>query len=294
MMRDFASPAAGDPERSEFFDRDDDPEVLSADASSSTGPDVALQPCRRCRKPVAVDRDLCPHCGDKKRKTDAASRQVTPSVVPSEELRVWKTLLVGYAATLVATVLCDLILTESPLVDFADDRSMLTAMSVIEALYSIIVIATWLLLRKLPGVPRPPVSQFIVWPVALIALVAALAANYGYHAFLISLGVRVLELAPKDPAYWPWWIATSCVQPAVIEELFFRGCTWKVLRPAMGLHATVLVSSVMFGMAHIGVALSIPVLMLVGVMLGYARAYSGTIWLPVVLHFLHNLVVTLW
>jgi membrane protease YdiL (CAAX protease family) len=32
----------------------------------------------------------------------------------------------------------------------------------------------------------------------------------------------------------------------------------------------------------------------VGFLLGYARAYSGSIWLPAFLHFLHNLVVMLW
>ena len=59
----------------------------------------------------------------------------------------------------------------------------------------------------------------------------------------------------------------------------------------MGGNAVVWITAVMFAAAHVGVPLSMPVLFVLGVLLGYARLASGSIYLPMVLHFLHNAVV---
>jgi uncharacterized protein len=83
------------------------------------------------------------------------------------------------------------------------------------------------------------------------------------------------------------------VQPAIVEELFFRHLVLGSLRTTLGGHGAVWLSSVMFALAHIGTPISLPVLMVLGVVLGYARWGSGGLALPMVLHFLHNLFVLL-
>ena len=89
-----------------------------------------------------------------------------------------------------------------------------------------------------------------------------------------------------------WWaILLVCVQPAVVEELFFRYLLFGHLRRHLGLHATAWLSGVVFGMAHVGNVAGWPVLIVLGAGLGYARAYSGSLLLPVGLHFFHNLAV---
>ncbi len=72
-----------------------------------------------------------------------------------------------------------------------------------------------------------------------------------------------------------WAFATVCIQPALVEEWFFRGIAWKTFRDHMGPHGTVWVIAIMFGLAHVGAFLSVPVLILLGALLGYARLYSG-------------------
>jgi membrane protease YdiL (CAAX protease family) len=47
----------------------------------------------------------------------------------------------------------------------------------------------------------------------------------------------------------------------------------------------------MFGVAHIGVPLSIPILILVGFAFAGARIASRGLALPISLHFLHNLAI---
>jgi len=63
------------------------------------------------------------------------------------------------------------------------------------------------------------------------------------------------------------------------------------LTRVMGVGGAIIVSSIMFGMAHSAVLLSIPILTVVGVGLGVIRVWSGSILLPMLLHALHNAVV---
>ncbi len=87
------------------------------------------------------------------------------------------------------------------------------------------------------------------------------------------------------------WFLAVCVQPALMEELFFRYLALGVLRSSVGVHTAVLVTSVMFAMAHIGAPLGLPVLFVLGIGLGYARVASGGMLLPMAMHFLHNAAV---
>ncbi len=266
------------------------------DASGEEPVETVHSPCRRCRRLVSELAANCPYCGLRRVQSSPEFAEQAPGgcTTPPDSGRGWSVLIAGFAVSLVAFILCDLILTNSALVDFDDERQKLIAMGCIDGVYAFIVVVFAIALRRYQSIPRPDVAQWIVWPVSFVAMGLALAANFGYHQALISMGVRELELVPAGSEYWPWWIVTICVQPAIFEELFFRGSAWKVMSGALGLHATVIVSSAMFGMAHIGVPLSIPVLMVVGLVLGYARAYSGSILLPAILHFLHNLAVVLW
>jgi membrane protease YdiL (CAAX protease family) len=134
-----------------------------------------------------------------------------------------------------------------------------------------------------------------LWAAAVAGLGLVLAVNLAYHTALRGY----IGLAPSgDPilavtGVTPLVLFAYCLEPAVIEELFFRYLALDTLRGVMNVHAAVAVSSVMFGLAHIGVPLSIPMLALVGMALGYARVASGRLALPMLLHFLHNFVIVL-
>ena len=88
------------------------------------------------------------------------------------------------------------------------------------------------------------------------------------------------------------WITVLliCVQPAIVEELFFRQMTLGVLRRSMNVHAAVWVTGAMFALAHLGNPLGMPYLFLAGGVFGYARAYGG-LPLAMLMHFVHNFAV---
>ena len=175
--------------------------------------------------------------------------------------------------------------------------TMITQTALVEVLDSTLVVVGLLIVGR-PLVRSAVGTRLPTWAVALPGLLLLLAVNLGYHQALRWL---VMQGADPDPNELPipeigfrdGWIAILliCVQPAVIEELFFRYMLYGHLRPHIGLHAAVWVSSVIFGMAHLGAIAGWPVLILLGAGLGYARVYSGGLALPILLHFLHNIAV---
>jgi membrane protease YdiL (CAAX protease family) len=152
----------------------------------------------------------------------------------------------------------------------------------------------------LMAVGRPPRRPRVgslpvpwVWAAAVLGIVLVVGANHAYHTVLRTyLGVRpTRDALVAASGLTPLVLVAYCIEPAVVEELFFRYLALDTLRGVTGVHLSVAISSLMFGLAHIGVPLSIPMLALVGVPLAYARVTSGSLVLPMLLHFLHNLLV---
>jgi membrane protease YdiL (CAAX protease family) len=157
------------------------------------------------------------------------------------------------------------------------------------------VIDTFIVLISLTMIPRPPRwnnlgigRRLACWGASPAILAALLGINLGYH-WLLNSYVQFPEwanLPPEDVT--PLLIVAICIQPAIIEELFFRYLALGTLRRVMGVGAAICVSSIMFGMAHSGAALSIPILTVIGGGLALARVWSGGLMLPMILHALHN------
>jgi len=169
------------------------------------------------------------------------------------------------------------------------------AIGFVEIVDTIIVLATGLIVyRQLQPAPASWPGPIVAWCLMIPMLFVTLAVNIGYHHLLrtITLTPMVFDVVTQDFANWHRWIWVICIQPAIVEELFFRSLLFRALRPYLNVHLTVFVTAVAFGMAHIGAPLSIPFLAAAGVTFGYLRAWTGSIWLSVVAHFLHNLAVS--
>jgi membrane protease YdiL (CAAX protease family) len=99
----------------------------------------------------------------------------------------------------------------------------------------------------------------------------------------------VLEMAA-----WGWWVPVLlvCVQPAVFEELAFRGLIQGSLANVLSGRDAVLVPAVMFAILHLS-PLSFPHLLVTGIALGLLRQRSGSVYPGMILHFCHNGLVVL-
>jgi membrane protease YdiL (CAAX protease family) len=181
----------------------------------------------------------------------------------------------------------------------SEDRiraKLVNEMIVFEGADTLIVLVGLLIAGRPRPVPPagPPV---LAWALAVPGFVALIGFNLGYTFALRALAQALApeqaneEVIDIDLSQGLWAILLVCVQPALVEELFFRYLLFGHLRSHLGVHAAVWVSSVVFGMAHLGNVIGWPVLIVVGAGLGYARAYSGGLTLPILLHFSHNLTV---
>jgi len=149
---------------------------------------------------------------------------------------------------------------------------------------------------ELPGTLSPQADRRVaVWIAALPLLALLVGLNFGYHEVLRQILRPVFTPEAEQLSALLWVnVLIVCVQPALVEELFFRKLALGTLRPLMGTFTAILISSLMFGLAHIYVSLSVPYLCVAGMVFGWARIASRGLALPILLHFLHNLVVLLW
>jgi membrane protease YdiL (CAAX protease family) len=83
-------------------------------------------------------------------------------------------------------------------------------------------------------------------------------------------------------------IAMIAILPAVGEELLFRGIVQQLFKKKFkNAHAAIWISAALFSALHLQFFGFLPRLVL-GAMFGYMLEWSGTLWLPVIAHFVNN------
>jgi membrane protease YdiL (CAAX protease family) len=242
--------------------------------------------CWRCGLPTDALAEVCPHC--QARLTPAA-----PSIGPrlSPVGHPLHKVFVAYAVMLAFSLVWGLVLHVN---GHLTEGDLQVGTLILEGLDTVLVLIAAIAVGRL-SVPRPTVGvRVAACLTAPLALAFVLAVNVGYRWALTAF-LRPVWLA--SPTLEPEWslvtVLMFAVQPAVIEEWFFRHLALGALRTATGTHAAVWVSAVMFAMAHVYNPLGLPWLLVAGVVFGYWRVASGGLAIPVLLHFAHN-VAMLW
>jgi uncharacterized protein len=139
-----------------------------------------------------------------------------------------------------------------------------------------------------PQLSRSGFGRPAAW-VALVLLGPLLYINYLYHVAL--LGATGLEDPLLAGGYSLLAVTVLyAVFPAVTEEIAFRGLLQHWLSAAIRPWRAVLLASALFMVMHFSLA-SAPYLFAVGLLLGWARWKTGSLYPPMLLHFLHNFIV---
>lgn len=105
-----------------------------------------------------------------------------------------------------------------------------------------------------------------------------------------ALGVEEVQYStPYFEAGLGWWavVLSICVQPAISEELAFRGVIRGGLRGVLTDRAAIIVSALMFMILHLSI-LSLPHLLIMGRVLAILRVRTGSRYPGMVLHFSHD------
>lgn len=130
----------------------------------------------------------------------------------------------------------------------------------------------------------------------------ALGSTAAISVILVPLGLKMatLERVPVGVEH-PWGAfafgSIAILFGAMGEELMFRGYAFQLLIRSLGPFATILPTSVIFGLLHASnpdvSALGILNTVAFGILLGYAVWRTGALWLAIGLHFGWNLAVPL-
>ena len=129
----------------------------------------------------------------------------------------------------------------------------------------------------------------------ILMLAACLLVNYLYHVVFIR------SLLPHRPTHEfdrlreavgnEWILVFSfCVFPAITEEIAYRGLVQHWLQAAIVPWKAIVFASFLFAATHLS-AVSFPYLFLVGMLLGWTKWKTGSLYPSMLIHFLHNLAV---
>jgi uncharacterized protein len=149
---------------------------------------------------------------------------------------------------------------------------------------------TWAVL----GFKKFKVGSSLAWVILLFIVVIVVNLLYQYaitvfHLKLLPNDQRILAQGKFAPITTYATLLGSVLFAPFCEEIFFRGFTFMGLLRGMPLHASIVLSALIFAVAH-GDPGSFLVLFVIGLALAFLRWRTGSIWPCIGLHLLNNLL----
>ena len=153
-------------------------------------------------------------------------------------------------------------------------------------------------LRPLVGPLRPVGRQLGIGAGLGLAAIVASSIVVSLLVTLSGSDATPDQVLTGDIAETPLQLALAVLAAVVLaplaEELIFRGLLHRSLRTRMRLVPATIISSVIFAIVHVDVALSQPLalvgLTLVGAVMAIAYERTGSLLVPVVIHATHNAI----
>ena len=129
-----------------------------------------------------------------------------------------------------------------------------------------------------------------------LGIITIIAASYLYSAIAQALNISVktnVDELLKRAASEPWTTLATLLVAVIVapfcEEIFFRGYFFQGLRLRLSIWPAVVVSAVIFGLAH-GDPGSLVLLIVIGLVLAVVRWRTRSLWPGMALHMLNNFV----
>jgi len=134
------------------------------------------------------------------------------------------------------------------------------------------------------------ISILIAIALSFVCLFAFSGLTNVFVDFLSIVGYQspISEIVIPNFETYILYVFLICVCPAVFEDLLFRGTILNGLKEN-GKHKAVIISALFFMLMHGGPDQTIHQFIL-GVVFGYALIASGSIWVPIIMHFINNFV----
>jgi membrane protease YdiL (CAAX protease family) len=170
-------------------------------------------------------------------------------------------------------------------------------MAIVSLLDVALVIIFWIIYFK---ELKPLFSLDRIDP-GVMALTVACAA---VGAIVVTALAEVIEFSIQDDVYYStyffedtsnpflWAVFFICIQPAVFEEVAFRGFLYSNLEKVTTPNSAIYITAFVFGIIHLSI-ISMLWLVPLGLIFAYMRMKYNTLWYGIIGHFTYNFVITI-
>lgn len=247
---------------------------MEEQAGSLQEPVAYERTCIRCNQPIAAEARFCTHCGalqDAPDIDDAIQRQ-----------RRLGFLAVFFGIHLIVCLVAN----------FDKDATGLTALMVFDGILSVATLCYAIVLRK-------EISHLLRWNNFSIIKTIGYAAAAIVAAIMVNYVVRWFNRSIFDTETYYYFafshlkyaklitILVVALQPAIFEELAFRGVLQQGLSKVIDMRQALFISAFLFAMIHMSIV-SFVWLLPFALGLGYVRWKEDTLWYGFVIHFCFN------
>jgi hypothetical protein len=145
----------------------------------------------------------------------------------------------------------------------------------------------------LAGIGMKPISAR--WAAASVGIFVLMRIVVTIIALLLAqLGITSMQAQAIAPEGFTWasailtTVLAGLVIP-IVEEIFFRGVVYRWMRDKWGVAVGIIASGFVFGLVHLEPATVVPVIVM-GFVLAWTYEKSGSLWPPILIHMLNNLL----
>jgi uncharacterized protein len=257
------------------------PGIEAPVTTEASAPSVIPRFCNRCGQPRDNDTTQCASCAAQSREADAK-----PAV--EQDLRSLKAAIILYFALLGVSIVL-------MVWGFATEKEPSAEIELIgSALFSLVVLGA-VALTGTRSIAMVLTARFhpgwflFAMGAALPTYLLASGAVQLLYDFGIDKAHYVNVFLESDYGFG-WAVLAVCLQPALFEEIAFRGIIQGSLGRILAEREALIVSALMFGILHLSIP-SLPHLLAMGLVLGWLRLKSKSLIPGMVLHFTHNFFV---
>lgn len=159
------------------------------------------------------------------------------------------------------------------------------------------IVASQGALRK-PQMDNALRRSLVAVPIVICVAVVGILSHFGLANIVESpfdpgTALSYIASAPNDPRLYPIILMSFTIGP-VAEEIFFRGLLYNAFRQWVPPVAALLLQALIFALCHYGSSYTsvsnLTVVFIMGIILGKVYDWRKTLWAPITLHALKNLL----
>ena len=236
--------------------------------------------CRKCETiPSSVDAKFCSKCGEPFFKS-----------LDEERTKALNSIITFYITFLLFAIVTYFI---------SDNyNDSLTADIVIEVVFMLLVLGFCTLDYK--NILKLYKLKKLSWKIWFFTIVFPLVSRFTVYYFIEGANSFLFDEESINffYSYWYlenplfWTIIFVAILPPIFEELAFRGFLFNQLQKVANNNVTILATAFIFALVHFSF-ISFLWIFPFGLVLGYLRSKYNTLWLGIIIHFIHNFTVLL-